>query len=518
MKVKLIIADIFLLSACMTIMSCSEDEIVFDNSNSHTKEVSIDLPSPGVIIPRDGGVVTLPVKSSYYWKIYGKSDWCTLSTTEGAPGESVEIKISAPANDSELPRWVRLTLSSGYDAKAISVMQLGDGYETPDRTGMESTASELFFSIYNGWNLGNTMESRDDRYFGTGVSTETAWGNPVVTKEFIDYVYSYGFNGIRIPCGWQYHIINDTDPDGADYMKIHPDWMARVKEVVDYCLSDKPDMKVFLNMHHCPWIDERWALTGREAPASELKMLLVWRQIAQAFKDYDERLIFGGCNEPEARDPERAKILERYEQAFVNAIRSTGGKNTYRKLVIQAPATNTGHALSFMPDVVDYIPLSCGIEVHMYEPQRYCSSDGDGWNAAYFWGHDYLQKPIMGIDRNSPENEEEYDETCLRLKKKFVDNGIPIMAGEYGLFHKEFDYSPAVQRAHDRSYNYYYYYTTISMKRHGLVPFVWDACEIFDRRGMGVFNTLAMDGTVRGAAEADYPEPTHFTEQQKALL
>lgn len=34
-----------------------------------------------------------------------------------------------------------------------------------------------------GWNLGNSLDS-----VGSGLSSETSWGNPIVTKELIDAV------------------------------------------------------------------------------------------------------------------------------------------------------------------------------------------------------------------------------------------------------------------------------------------------------------------------------------------
>ena len=39
-----------------------------------------------------------------------------------------------------------------------------------------------------GWNLGNTLDAT-----GTGMESETSWGQPKTTKELIDYIKASGF-------------------------------------------------------------------------------------------------------------------------------------------------------------------------------------------------------------------------------------------------------------------------------------------------------------------------------------
>ena len=500
MKIMNILMGVMLLASSITFSSCSEDDkVVYD------KDVNLTLSTSAILLPQEGGNATVDVESGYYWQIYGDSQWCDLSLAKGEPSKPATVTVSVGENNSDMPRYVSLKVKSGYESKDLIILQTGKNYNQPDRTGMEHTAKEVVYSIRNGWNLGNTLEAKDNSKLGTGESTETAWGNPVVTKEFIDKVYEYGFNGIRIPCGWQYHIINDTDPKSPDYMRIHPDWMARVKEVVDYCLSDKPDMKVFLNMHHSAFVDDAAALNKDSVAVSEPKMFKVWYQIAEAFKDYDERLIFGACNEPDSKDPASAEILKIYQQAFVNAVRSTGGKNAYRTLFVQSPCTNTGYALSFMQLVSDFVPDHLGVEVHFYEPMLFCRGEDADWGrASYFWGKKYAQKPIKGIDRNSPDNEDAVEAVLPQLKAKFVDNGLPLISGEYGASHKDLSFSPTIQKIHDESYAYYHEYIVRRMKENGIVPFVWDTGGIINRKTFEIDNPLEFNAITEGA-KANYP-------------
>ena len=101
-----------------------------------------------------------------------------------------------------------------------------------DATGMISTAAEIASKIKLGWNLGNTLEA-------TG--SETAWGNPKVTKELIDLVKLNGFNAVRIPCSWNQYLSN------AKTAEIKTDWLNRVKEVIQYCIDN--EMYAILNIH-----------------------------------------------------------------------------------------------------------------------------------------------------------------------------------------------------------------------------------------------------------------------------
>ena len=87
-----------------------------------------------------------------------------------------------------------------------------------------------------GWILGNSLDAT-----GTGLGSETSWGNPKTTKEMIDAVHDAGFNTIRIPVSWGKHT------SGSEYT-IDSAWMARVKEVVNYAYDD--GMYVILNIHH----------------------------------------------------------------------------------------------------------------------------------------------------------------------------------------------------------------------------------------------------------------------------
>ena len=148
----------------------------------------------------------------------------------------------------------------------------------PDETGMEMTAQEWNKAVVMGWNLGNSMESSGG---------ETAWGNPKTTKEMIHAVKEAGFNAIRIPVRWTEQLSDETT------MTVKPDWLARVKEIVDWCLDE--DMQVIINTHHEAWLDRHPQKATQEK--NNQKLAALWTCIATYFRDYDQRLAFAGTNE-----------------------------------------------------------------------------------------------------------------------------------------------------------------------------------------------------------------------------
>ena len=156
------------------------------------------------------------------------------------------------------------------------------------KTIRDITSMELIGEMKTGWNLGNTLDSTITNPTGSETPTdwETAWGQPVTTKAMIDSVKAQGFNVLRVPVTWE-----GKFGEAPDYT-IKADWLARVKEVVDYGIDN--DMFVILNMHH-----EEWHMPTADNEESAEKILrALWAQIADYFKGYDEKLIFEGMNEP----------------------------------------------------------------------------------------------------------------------------------------------------------------------------------------------------------------------------
>lgn len=266
------------------------------------------------------------------------------------------------------------------------------------------SASEIVKQMKIGWNLGNTLDATG----GEGLTAETSWGNPVTTKEMIDEVKEAGFNVLRVPVSWGTHVDNDFNIDTA--------WLDRVQEVVNYGIDN--DMFVILNTHH-----EEWYMPKESEVDNDLKHLeKLWTQIAERFKNYGEKLLFEGVNEPRLRgtnvewtgNKESREIVNRYAETFVKAVRATGGNNAERSLFI------TPYAASSMTANLKAlkIPENAGniiVSVHAYLPYDFALNT----QGTVFY-----------------ENDGSIDKLMSDIKTVFLDNGIPVVITEFGVMNK----------------------------------------------------------------------------------
>lgn len=455
-----------------------------------------------------GGNDTLTVNmNGTKWEAFSSQTWVGLSFTSSIKA-SDKLIVTAAANSTGSIRTA--TLSLVMDNKTTVLVNISQNiakitypdYSSPvpsDPSGMNSTAKALVSQISLGWNLGNTLE------VPVSAGGETGWGNALTTQTLIDSVKAAGFNAIRLPCAWDSH----SDPStGA----IDPAWLARVKQVLNYCYND--NMYVIINIHwDGGWLENN-CLPSKQV-AVNLKQRALWEQIAMYFRDYDEHLLFAGCNEPNASDATGMAVLLTYEQTFINAVRSTGGRNSYRTLICQAPSTNIDYAVSYMTTLPTDITVNrLAFEVHDYDPYQFSSlnSDASWGNMFYFWGATYHQAPVDGVDRNASWGEESYFiSEFAKIKAKFIDNGFPVILGEFGAM-RRLSLTGSNLTNHLASRAYYLQYVVTQAKNYGLAPFYWDAGFTGDQ-GTGLFtrstgvlvDQQGLKALVTGAANGTYP-------------
>ncbi|WPV01490.1 glycoside hydrolase family 5 protein [Mucilaginibacter sp. cycad4] len=351
--------------------------------------------------------------------------------------------------------------------------------KAPDKTGMDNTAVQQAANIKLGWNIGNTMEAP---------GAETGWGNPLITEDYIKLVKRSGFNAIRIPCAWNQYSDKKT-------AKIQDAWLNRVKQVVRYCV--KNDMYVLLNIHwDGGWLENN--VTQAKQDSVNAKQKAFWEQIATAMRDFDEHLMFASANEPAADNAAATAILSTYHQTFINAVRSTGGKNAYRVLVLQGPSTNMEKTSDFMTSLpTDQIANRLMVEVHYYSPFNFCLMEKDEpWgHMFYYWGSGHHS--LLDTSRNPTYGEEaEVKSTFQLMKAKFVDKGIPVVMGEYGAYRRT---APKDLAVHNDAVDYWIKFTTQQAIANGLKPFFWDIGIALDRRNNKVLDQCTINALVGGA-------------------
>ncbi len=463
----------------------------------------------------EGGEASVTVTCNVQWDISNSaSQWLQVSQTSGDAGDAL-IQLSVGANNTGAKRSAILSVTSERgQARRVTVSQVPQLYPSyntspkePNATGMESNAVELAAKIKLGWNIGNTMEA-------PGV---TAWGNPVITEDYVKAVKQQGFNAIRIPCAWDWDwrekYSSAGEPHIEDYKtaRIKSEWLNRVKEVVGYCVNN--DMYVLLNIHFDGgWLEsKKWP--GTEIPTNNFnpsstrkdtilaKQKAYWEQIATAMRDFDEHLMFASANEPAVDTKEEMEVLHAYHQTFINAVRSTGGRNSYRVLVVQGPGTNIEKSNDLMDMPKDEIEGRLMAEVHFYNPSQFCILNEDvSWGKmAYYWGKDYHSD--IEPERNATYGEEdEVDQSFSLAKSKFVDKGIPVIMGEYGTYRRgNTENKPKDLDLHNNSVDHWITYVTRKALENGLIPFWWDTGVVIDRSDYTINDQPTIDAIMAGA-------------------
>lgn len=460
---------------------CSKKNVV-------TPELSVSLSE--IVFQPNGGTSDVNITSNVQWNISNPASWLQLSKT-GGNSSPASVQLTAAANTTGASRSAILEVNAGNSqVRRINVTQassLYPGYnispQPADATGMGSTAVQLAAKFKLGWNIGNTMEA---------IGGETAWGNPQISESYIKAVKAQGFTAIRLPCSWDYYSDKTT-------AKIQDTWLNRVKQVVQYCVNN--DMYVLLNIHwDGGWLENN--INAQKKDSVNAKQQAFWEQIATTMRDFDEHLMFASANEPAAANADQVAVLASYHQTFVNAVRSTGGRNSYRVLVVQGPETNiekTNDLMNTLP--TDPAKDRMMVEVHYYSPSQFCLlMDGDAtWGKMfYYWGtgHHSTIEP----ERNATWGEEsDVNASMARMKTKYTDKQIPVIMGEYGTYRRNNNkYVPKDLATHNDAVDYWLTYVTKQAIANGLKPFYWDTGGALDRRNNTVLDKRTIDAIVAG--------------------
>ncbi len=290
----------------------------------------------------------------------------------------------------------------------------------------EDTWEDSFSAVRNmgvGWNLGNTLDTwLKDGPAGTDWKAwETGWGQSVTSPELMQMMKDAGFGAIRVPVTWGPHM----DESG----RVYDSWMDRVHEVVDYVLD--AGMYCIVNLHHDTGEDkDAWVVADMDVyRKNRERYISLWKQVAEEFGDYDHRLLFESYNEildaheswcfptcgsayDSAYAAKAYDAVNGYAQDFVDAVRSTGGRNRYRNLVINTYAATPGNG-TWSPYLSD--PLTT-LEL----------PDDVSTNHIIFQVHTY--QDVSDISRVKAE----VDDMYTTLQKHLVSKGAPVIIGEWG--------------------------------------------------------------------------------------
>lgn len=423
-------------------------------------------------------------------------DMSIMDTVTTAPlGEKGARIEPLPADPDETER-PQLTVKSddtsniGEERTVTIVGGTSDSMVVKDNGTMRKELSSKWLienEMGQGINLGNTMEATKSvttkDSFTEASAFETAWGSSVITQEVIDGIHSYGFNTIRIPVAWSNMVKND-DPTYT----IDEKYLGRVEEIVNYALNN--GMYVIINDH---WDSGWWGEFGaayRDENGDKhaweemrekawVRYVSYWTQIANRFKDYSDHLIFEGANEElgdrlndgvrsegfagggtgdavkgNLTQEERYQTTNKINQLFVNIVRSTGGNNAYRHLLIPGYDTNIEKTVDgryIMPtDTEENGKTKLSVSVHYYTPWDFCGDNSEG-------EYDDADKAVT--------------RSQLSYMRYFSEQGYGVIMGEYGVC------NPRQERVCDWLYDVMCYASDF-----GILPVLWDSAGRYYNR------------------------------------
>ncbi len=332
------------------------------------------------------------------------------------------------------------------------------------------TTMELVQEMGIGINLGNTYESYGDWIeqwgaggwpSGTVEAYETAWGSPVITQKIIQGYADEGFGVLRIPVHWM-NLMSE------DYT-LSKEYIEAVREVVDWALE--ADLYVIINIHHDE--DGFFANFPTDKENCMAAYVRVWEQIADAFRNYDDHLVFEALNEEGGWDSvwnrwggttgkaEAYAILNDINQAFVDTVRASGGNNEVRHLMISGYFTDVELTCDTLFKMPEDPANHCAVTVHYYTPSTFTILEEDA-----SWG---TCRTTWGTDADYAELEK----LMNLLQTTFVKKDIPVIIGEYGCTKKNKE-AESVRR-------YIASVCEAALKRD-ICPILWDTTNLHYNR------------------------------------
>lgn len=464
--------------AALSLMACDK------SSGSENKPyISTTVDPRTLTFGCEGGSASVTVTSASRPAVSSNVSWCTVTAGEydSATYKTV-LTVQAVKNETDEELSATITVNCG---SSVSVSVTQDPYfiqqdpldiEIPTAQTSPVTPVEMAALLGMGWNLGNQFDAHNN-----GVASETAWGNKKATQATFDKVKAAGFTTVRIPVSWMGNF------GKSPVYKINSKYLDRVYEVVGY--AENAGLNVILNIHH-DGADSNYWLSIKDAANSETKrreilcqLFNIWTQIAEKFKDKGDFLIFEPFNEIQdggwgwggnlTDGGKQYAILNEWNQAFVNAVRHTGGNNATRWLCAVGYSTNPDLTIGHLVIPKGYTSSNRFlVGVHFYDPYTY-TLNGDFGE----WGHTASEGK-----KESWGDEDNVTTVFAKLKSKYVDNGYPLYLGETGCSNRSNERQKSFQK-------YYLEYVYKAAHDYCLTPILWDnGATTTGKESHGFFN------------------------------
>ena len=357
----------------------------------------------------------------------------------------------------------------------------GNGAVKPKKDYSALSSVDFVKELGVGWNLGNAFENNLSGY------PDTEYGNAIVnelgftsreafcevrnqqdiyrgatTQKTIDAVYEKGFRLVRIPVSWSNHM----ETNGI----IRAEWLGRIKEVVDYVFKHE-DMFAIINIMDTPNIGTYY-LDDAHYEKTKSLVINVWEQVAEAFKDYDERLIFENLNEPlhsklgwsmspltnKAEYKECIENLNEFNKLYVDIVRGQGSEHNKKRFLSVCGYGNIGYmtydeginAVAKFSLPSDEAEDKLIMNIHAYSPNGFAFGGDFAWDEKTDENSSSGIKAMFGA-----------------FGKNYTEKGVGVIVSEWGSVYKN-----AKGRETYREKHAYYFVKTAA--QNGVCTVVWD--------------------------------------------
>lgn len=423
------------------------------------EKVNVDIKQTSFTFENTGGSEMLNITANTQLSVQStERTWCEVTLNTSSPG-NYQYKVVAKANTLAQPRHANIVVTANGAQTEIPVEQAAGEEEEPTPEPEKYTVREnlttqqLVNEMGLGINLGNTLDASGNWFEPTQPNYETCWGSPIITQEIIEGYARAGYSSLRIPVTWS-NMMSD------DYT-IHPDLMDRVETILNWTLDC--GMVAIINVHH----ENEWVKKAATDDEARKKFTSVWQQITKRFEKYGDHLMFEPMNEigydeiwtpwggSEADKAKAFGYVNDLNQLFVDIVRSSGGNNAKRHLLVEI--YNTGDSYAYDP--LTKIPTDpanrLALTVHYYAPALFAIL-GNGEDAG--WG---VGVPSWGTEQEF----KELNDAMEALKINCVDKGIPVIVGEYAC-------SPTNRT--QEVVRLYCVSVTEAIYKNGMCPMFWD--------------------------------------------
>jgi endoglucanase len=290
----------------------------------------------------------------------------------------------------------------------------------------QTSSWDIVQEMGRGINLGNTLTA----------PIEGNWAPVVYEQYFID-VANEGFSNVRIPIDffgdrtsgatnlWSTDADTAGDFNGTitDYL-VTDAYLDRVETVVNWSLDQ--GLYTIIDFHGAELKSEFLETfnlestnyshpTSAKRAADLMKFKSIWIQIANRFINHSSVLIFEVVNEPYFEVS--AQEMDEINLMIIEAIRSTGGSNSTRPIIITGGTSTSYQAPTAIGDEVLSSDSNLIASFHYYIPFNFTSSSSSN-NNDFNWGT-ANDKSTVNTHFNS-------------VKTWSETNNIPITLGEFG--------------------------------------------------------------------------------------